>query len=148
MRITAITTLLLAAGIAVAQTPTSGNTVQGCLNGSSGNYTFVDNSGKNWKLTGNTQDLSAHVGHTLQVTGAPDSTDINSLKVDSVKMISEGCNNTASNSSSSTSSQPSTASSGSAMTSSTDTSSASASAPASSTSAPAAPASSASSTPS
>src|SRR5437868_4632272 len=135
MRITAIATFLLAAGIAVAQTsPTSGSSVQGCLNGSSGNYTFVDNSGKNWKLTGNTQDLSAHVGHTLQVTGSPDSTDINSLKVDSVKMVSESCNNAASNSSASTASQPSSTSSSSAMTPSTDTTTASAQQPSSSAS--------------
>src|SRR3954466_7548465 len=132
MRITAIATFLLAAGIAVAQTPTSGGSVQGCLNGSSGNYTFVDNSGKNWKLAGNTQDLSAHVGHTLQVNGSPDTTDINTLKVDSVKMISESCSNSAASNSSASTSQPSTASSGSSMSSSSDTSASSAAQPSSS----------------
>src|SRR5437868_2854159 len=155
MRITAIATFLLAAGIAVAQTsPTSGSSVQGCLNGSSGNYTFVDNSGKNWKLSGNTQDLSAHVGHTLQVTGSPDSTDINTLKVDSVKMISDSCNNSAASNSSASTSQPSAATSGSSMSSSSDTSASStqpsssaSTTPSTDTAASAQPSSSASATP-
>ena len=44
-------------------------TVQGCLSGSDGNYTLTDKTGTAYKLTGETAQLQAHVGHTIQVTG-------------------------------------------------------------------------------
>lgn len=59
-----------------SQTSTSGQnssgnatTVEGCLNGSSGNYTLTDSSGKTWQLTGDTSKLNDHVGHKVEITG-------------------------------------------------------------------------------
>lgn len=53
----------------------SGNetTIQGCLNGSGGNYTLTDSSGKTWQLTGDTAKLSDHVGHTVEIKGTTSS---------------------------------------------------------------------------
>jgi hypothetical protein len=45
--------------------------VTGCLNGSSGNYTLTDSSGKTWQLSGDTSKLSEHVGHQVEITGTP-----------------------------------------------------------------------------
>jgi hypothetical protein len=44
-------------------------TVQGCLQGSDGNYTVTDNSGMTYQLQGDMAKLSAHVGHEVQITG-------------------------------------------------------------------------------
>ena len=44
-------------------------TVQGCLQGSDGNYTLTDNSGTTYQLQGDTSKLSAHVGHEVEITG-------------------------------------------------------------------------------
>lgn len=44
-------------------------TVQGCLQGSDGNYTLTDNSGTTYQLRGDTSKLSAHVGHEVQIKG-------------------------------------------------------------------------------
>ncbi len=44
-------------------------TVQGCLQGSGGNYTVTDKNGTTYQLQGDTSKLSAHVGHEVQVTG-------------------------------------------------------------------------------
>ena len=44
-------------------------TVQGCLSGSSGNYTISDKNGTSYQLTGDTAKLSEHVGHEVKVTG-------------------------------------------------------------------------------
>ena len=44
-------------------------TVQGCLSGSDGSYTLTDKTGTAYKLSGDTAQLQAHVGHTVQVTG-------------------------------------------------------------------------------
>ena len=43
--------------------------VQGCLSGSEGNFTLTDDKGTAYQLTGSTADLSAHVGHEIEVTG-------------------------------------------------------------------------------
>ena len=104
MRKTALATILLAAGMALAQTSATPSTVQGCLSGASGNYTFTDQSGKSWTLTGSTDNLKDHVGNTVQITGNEDTTS-NSISVSDVKDISQGCNQTATSSTSSTSSQ-------------------------------------------
>jgi hypothetical protein len=74
--------LLLCAGWAGAQygsganTPSSDTTpatvqrtIQGCLDGSDGNFTLTDTTGATYQLTGKTEGLSAHVGHTIRVTG-------------------------------------------------------------------------------
>ena len=44
-------------------------TVEGCLSGSSGNYTLTDKNGTAYQLTGDTAKLSEHVGHEIKVTG-------------------------------------------------------------------------------
>jgi hypothetical protein len=45
-------------------------TVVGCLSGSDGNFTLTDQSGTAYQLSGgNTSKLTAHVGHTIAVTG-------------------------------------------------------------------------------
>jgi hypothetical protein len=91
-------------------------TIQGCLNGSGGNYTLTqDSTGTVFKLVGNADVLKEHVGHEVAVTGqmagdtssstsAPDqqaspssgSADTNgsgasTLQVSDVKMISRHC---------------------------------------------------------
>src|SRR6266567_4418331 len=45
-------------------------TVQGCLQGSGGNYTLTDKSGTTYQLQGDTSKLSPHVGHEVQITGS------------------------------------------------------------------------------
>ena len=48
----------------------SGETsVEGCLQGSSGNYTLTDNSGMTYQLSGDTSKLADHVGHEVKITG-------------------------------------------------------------------------------
>jgi hypothetical protein len=44
-------------------------TVEGCLDGAIGNYTLTDRAGASYQLTGNTEQLKAHVGETMRVTG-------------------------------------------------------------------------------
>jgi len=81
-------------------------TVEGCLSGSSGNFTLTDKNGSFYKLTGNTEKLSEHVGHEVKVTGtsgaagtgASGSTETSasgaggqSLQVTSLKHISKTC---------------------------------------------------------
>lgn len=48
-------------------------TVQGCLSGSSGNFTLTDKHGNSYQLTGDTAKLSEHVGHEVKVTGTTSS---------------------------------------------------------------------------
>lgn len=50
----------------------SSNSIEGCLSGSSGNWTLTDQSGKTWQLAGDTSKLSDHVGHQIRVTGSSD----------------------------------------------------------------------------
>jgi hypothetical protein len=82
-------------------------TVEGCLSGSSGNYTLSDKKGNTYQLTGDTAKLSEHVGHEVKITGnsssgsasaggtATGSAGANSqtLEVSSVKHISKTCQN-------------------------------------------------------
>jgi len=87
-------------------------TVQGCLQGSGGNYTVTDKNGTTYQLQGDTSKLSAHVGHEVQVTGttaaaasttanpttgtATSGTQQSMLTVEKVKHISETCKSTTS----------------------------------------------------
>src|SRR3989440_3422224 len=115
-----LTTLVLAAGMAFAQTPDSTATsqssmdkVQGCLSGSSGNYSVSDQSGKSWKLAGQQSDLQKNVGHMVELQGAIDSTDNTTYNVSSVKSISDSCANSnppSSSTSASSAAAPATAS--------------------------------------
>ena len=49
------------------------NTIQGCLSGSSGNFTLTDKSGTTYQLAGNTSDLSKHVGEEVSIRGSQSS---------------------------------------------------------------------------
>lgn len=44
-------------------------TVQGCLQGSGGNFTLTDSSGTVYRLLGDSTKLREHVGHEIEVTG-------------------------------------------------------------------------------
>ena len=78
-----LSVLVLGLSWAVAQDSTSGQTsrtgaggqmtVEGCLSGSSGNYTLSDKNGNTYQLTGDTAKLSEHVGHEVKVTGTASS---------------------------------------------------------------------------
>jgi hypothetical protein len=73
--------VLLAVTFAVAQSSTTSTsstaspanatdwTIQGCLSGSSGNYTLTNASGVTWQLQGNTDQLKDQVGHTVAING-------------------------------------------------------------------------------
>ena len=43
--------------------------VQGCLQGSDGNYTITEKSGRTYRLLGDLSKLTAHIGHDVQITG-------------------------------------------------------------------------------
>jgi hypothetical protein len=49
--------------------PSSGNAIQGCLSGSSGNFMLTDTSGTMWQLTGDESQLSANVNKQVEVMG-------------------------------------------------------------------------------
>src|SRR5215472_9413368 len=48
----------------------TGTSIEGCLSGSSGNYTLTDTAGKTWQLAGDTSKLTEHVGHQVRLTGS------------------------------------------------------------------------------
>lgn len=82
-------------------------TVEGCLSGSSGNFTLTDKNGTSYQLTGDTAKLSEHVGHEVKITGtsgsagtgASGSTEPSAsgagagqtLQVSSIKHVSKTC---------------------------------------------------------
>src|ERR1700751_4820752 len=94
-------------------TASGATSVQGCLSGSSGNYTLTDKNGNTYQLTGDTAKLSEHVGHEVKVTGTSSSgsasaagggtttgttgqaagANAQTLEVSSVKHISKTCQN-------------------------------------------------------
>jgi len=51
--------------------PGQNTTVEGCLQGSSGNYSLTDLTGKKWRLQGDDSQLSNYVGHEIKVNGTP-----------------------------------------------------------------------------
>src|SRR5215813_1536771 len=53
-----------------SQTSNSGSSIEGCLAGSSGNYTLTDSTGKSYQLAGDTSKLTEHVGHQVRLTGS------------------------------------------------------------------------------
>lgn len=96
----AVPALLIALGVAqtpAASTNTDQTTIKGCLGGSDGNYTVVeDNTGHIFKITTGSVDLKPHLNHDISLTGhkasgASSTPADNSLAVTEVKMISEHC---------------------------------------------------------
>lgn len=86
------------------QTSRTGNsgqmTVEGCLSGSSGNFTLTDKNGMAYQLTGDTAKLSEHVGHEVKITGTTGSSSgsessttgaSHTLEVTSIKHLSKTC---------------------------------------------------------
>ena len=80
------------------QTPAAGSntdpaSVQGCLGGSDGAYTVVqDGTGQLFKISSSSVDLKAHLGHDVKLTGQKSSAAAgNSLAVTELAMISEHC---------------------------------------------------------
>ena len=88
------------------QSASGRTTVEGCLQGSGGNYTLTDNSGTTYELEGDTSKLSEHVGHEVRITGSTTSRSSSSsattgttaagtqqptLTVQSLKHISKTC---------------------------------------------------------
>ena len=59
-------------------TSDSGSSIEGCLNGSAGNWTLTDQSGKTYQLAGDTSKLSDHVGHQVRITGTDNSSSASS----------------------------------------------------------------------
>jgi len=51
-----------------------GNTLQGCLTGSSGNYMLTNRTGVSYQLLGSDAQLSANVNKQVEVMGTPSST--------------------------------------------------------------------------
>ena len=89
-------------------TQTGGSkTVQGCLQGSGGSYNLTADSGTVYQLIGNTSELSAHVGHEVEITGkssgsiatgsatAAGESQQATLDVKSMKHIAKTCKNAA-----------------------------------------------------
>lgn len=88
-----------------SQTATGGQTVEGCVGGSAGNYTLTDASGKTYQLAGDTSKLADHVGHQVRITGdegggaagaaagaaSGAAGGSSTLNVKKVKMISSSC---------------------------------------------------------
>ena len=80
-------------------------TVEGCLQGSDGNYTLTADSGTVYQLTGDTAKLVDHVGHEVRITGTtkestsastpsamtPGASQQTMLEVKSMKHISKTC---------------------------------------------------------
>ena len=56
----------------------SANSIEGCLNGSAGNWTLTDQSGKTYQLSGDTSKLSDHVGHQVRIMGTDNSSSASS----------------------------------------------------------------------
>lgn len=56
----------------------SGNSIEGCLSGSAGNWTLTDQSGKTYQLSGDTSKLSDHVGHQVRLMGTDNSSSASS----------------------------------------------------------------------
>src|ERR1700688_140429 len=88
--------------LSLAQTPapsvnTDQTNIKGCLGGSDGNYTVVqDNTGRIFKITTSTVDLKPHVGHDVtligqKASGVSSAAADNSFAVTQMSMISEHC---------------------------------------------------------
>lgn len=74
-------------------------TITGCLSGSSGNYTLTDKSGTAYQLTGDTNGMNDHVGHTIKVMGSSASSTNSSPNASNSTGSSSSPSSTSSNSS-------------------------------------------------
>ncbi len=92
--------LLVALGFSQTPTPsvnTDQTNIKGCLGGSDGNYTVVENStGHTLKLTTSGVDLKQHLGHDValighRASGTSSAAADNSFAVTALTMISEHC---------------------------------------------------------
>src|ERR1017187_2419097 len=91
----------LLVALAFAQTPAASintdQTIKGCLGGSDGNYTVVeDGTGHIFKITTNSVDFKQHLGHDVtlighRASGASSAAADNSFAVTELNMISEHC---------------------------------------------------------
>src|ERR1700688_3717920 len=98
-----IPALLVALGFAQTPAPsvnTDQTTIKGCLGGSDGNYTVVqDNTGRIFKISTSSVDLKPHLGHDVTLIGhiasEASSTAASSYAVTELNMISEHCAATA-----------------------------------------------------
>ena len=92
----------LLVALAFAQTPaasinTDQSNIKGCLGGSVGNYTVVqDNTGHIFKITTSSVDLKPHLGHDVtlighRASGTGSTAADNSFAVTELNMISEHC---------------------------------------------------------
>jgi hypothetical protein len=97
-----IVVLALLVALGFAQTPATGSntdqtTVKGCLGGSDGNYTVVeDNTGHIFKIATSSVDLKPHLNHDVtlighKASGASSTAGGNSFAVTELDMISEHC---------------------------------------------------------
>jgi hypothetical protein len=97
-----IVVLALLVALGFAQTPATGSntdqtTVKGCLGGSDGNYTLVeDNTGHIFKIATSSVDLKPHLNHEVtligqKANGASSTATGNSFAVTGLNMISEHC---------------------------------------------------------
>ncbi|HLK34266.1 MAG TPA: DUF5818 domain-containing protein [Terriglobales bacterium] len=76
-------------------------TVQGCLSGSSGNYTLVGNNGMTYQLQGDSSQLNQHVGQEVKVdasesanaasTRSATTSGTQTLQVSKVEKVSQTC---------------------------------------------------------
>ncbi len=103
-------------------TPSNGQTMRGCLGGSTGSYTLTDShTGTVYTLTGSTDNLSGKVGHEVEVTGqfaatvSSSASSTNNSGSNNSGTTNNSDTNSASGSSSSGSSTSTTNSSGSAV---------------------------------
>ena len=75
MRINVLLTIILFGTLTLsAQTPStsgaaSGDSLTGCLKGSTDQYYLVETNGKKHTLQGKNEDFSKYVNHTITVTG-------------------------------------------------------------------------------
>ena len=89
------------------QTGSGQHKVEGCLQGSAGNFALTDSSGTTYQLQADTAKFTEHVGHEVQITGstsggADDSANSSSagtasqpsLNVKSIKHVSKTCKST------------------------------------------------------
>jgi hypothetical protein len=65
----ALIVLALSLPVTAQSNTQSNTTIEGCLDGAVENYTLTDSAGATYKLTGNAEQLKAHVGETIRVTG-------------------------------------------------------------------------------